>query len=81
MASGFLGLLLCLLYFLPTFIANFRGHPGANVILAMNVFLGWTVIFWFIALGSAMGTAVAPRNTLQNFVDRHFGPLTEDETK
>lgn len=81
MGSAVIGLLLSLIYFLPTFIANLRGHPSANVILAMNVFLGWTVVFWFIALFAALGTAAPPWHTLENFVERQFGPLREDETK
>ena len=41
--------LLALLYFLPTIVAANRGH-GIALILVLNLFLGWTVIGWFILL-------------------------------
>jgi hypothetical protein len=38
----------CLLYFLPSIVGHRkRSFPG---ILLLNVFLGWTVIGWIIAL-------------------------------
>jgi hypothetical protein len=45
----FVLLILALLYFLPTLIAAIRGHNIA-LILVLNLFLGWTVIGWFIML-------------------------------
>jgi len=42
-------LILALLYFLPTLVAAHRGHNIA-LILVLNLFLGWTVIGWFILL-------------------------------
>ena len=44
----FIGLLL--LYLLPTIIAFRNGHPNRWVILALNVFLGSTIIVWVICL-------------------------------
>ncbi|HUD23236.1 MAG TPA: superinfection immunity protein [Acidobacteriaceae bacterium] len=41
--------LLAVLYFLPTLIAAHRGH-GIALIFLLNLFLGWTVIGWFIML-------------------------------
>ena len=38
------------LYFLPTIIAFNRNHEQRNVILIINLFLGWTVLAWVIAL-------------------------------
>lgn len=37
-------------YFLPAFIARFRGHPSINSITIVNLFLGWSLIGWVIAL-------------------------------
>jgi hypothetical protein len=41
--------LLALLYFLPTIVAANRGHNIA-LILVLNLFIGWTVIGWFVML-------------------------------
>ncbi len=37
-------------YFLPVIIASRRRHPNVNPILVINVFLGWTYLFWVLAL-------------------------------
>ena len=37
-------------YFLPTFIANARGHRNALAIFGTNLLLGWSFIFWVVAL-------------------------------
>jgi Superinfection immunity protein len=39
-----------LLYFLPTVIALSRGHLSGLAIFLLNLFLGWTLIGWLIAL-------------------------------
>jgi hypothetical protein len=39
-----------LIYFLPTVIALTRGHLSALAIFFLNLFLGWTVIGWVVAL-------------------------------
>jgi hypothetical protein len=51
----FLGFLLVVLlvslYFLPAIISAGRGkHPNRDAILALNLFLGWTLIGWVGAL-------------------------------
>jgi hypothetical protein len=38
------------LYFLPAIIAAARRTHNATGILLMNLFLGWTVVGWFVAL-------------------------------
>lgn len=38
------------LYFLPAIIAAARQTNNATGILLVNIFLGWTVIGWFVAL-------------------------------
>jgi hypothetical protein len=48
---GLLAIVACLgFYFLPTITANWRQHKNADAILILNLFLGWTVIGWIIAL-------------------------------
>lgn len=37
------------LYFLPFFVAVDRKHNNKGAILALNLFLGWTMIGWVIA--------------------------------
>lgn len=38
------------LYFLPSFVANARRHKNATAILVFNVFFGWSLLGWIIAL-------------------------------
>lgn len=37
-------------YLLPTIIAGCRRHPSAGAIALLDILLGWTVLFWIIAL-------------------------------
>jgi Superinfection immunity protein len=39
-----------LIYFLPTIIALVRGHLSGLAIFLLNLFLGWTLLGWIIAL-------------------------------
>ena len=48
-----------LIYFIPTFAA--RGKPQFNSVLAINFFLGWTLVGWVIALAWAVKQDSAPR--------------------
>ena len=41
------------LYFLPTFIGFRRKRPLRWGILIFNLLLGWTIVFWFVALAWA----------------------------
>lgn len=43
-------LLFAILYFLPWIIAGQRDHPNNAAIGLLNLFLGWTLIGWVIAL-------------------------------
>ncbi|NNN12591.1 MAG: superinfection immunity protein [Acidimicrobiaceae bacterium] len=40
-------------YFLPTIIAFSRRVPNSVSVLVINIFLGWTLIGWFVALAMA----------------------------
>ena len=42
--------ILLLSYFLPWIIALVRGHRNAAAIFVLNLFLGWSVLGWIIAL-------------------------------
>ncbi|MFR1672494.1 MAG: superinfection immunity protein [Candidatus Gastranaerophilaceae bacterium] len=52
--AGFgIGLLfvLCLwMAFLPLWIARVRKHPHSLAIFLINLLLGWTLLFWLVAL-------------------------------
>lgn len=53
-------LLAIMVYLLPTILAFFRDCESATWIAALNVFLGWTVFGWFIAIGWAAEGKVKP---------------------
>ena len=44
---------LVVIYFVPTFVAMARQHHAVSVFLT-NLFLGWTVIGWIVALVLAL---------------------------
>jgi hypothetical protein len=45
--------LLVIVYFAPTLVARGRYHPQAGAITVVNVFLGWTLVGWVVALAMA----------------------------
>ncbi|MCX6786855.1 MAG: superinfection immunity protein [Candidatus Kaiserbacteria bacterium] len=49
-----------IIYFLPGIIAERRGHPQRTAITTLNLFLGWTLIGWVIALVWASTVQAAP---------------------
>jgi len=50
MGTVILGLIIVCIYFLPTVLANFNKHTKSDSIFIINLFLGWTLIGWVIAL-------------------------------
>ncbi|MGD0739893.1 MAG: superinfection immunity protein [Terracidiphilus sp.] len=50
-------LFLGVLYFLPAIIAAARHTHNSTGILLLNIFLGWTVVGWFVALLMALCSA------------------------
>lgn len=44
-----------ILSFLPTIVASSRGCKATGGIFVVNLFLGWTVLGWIIALAWAAG--------------------------
>lgn len=42
-------------YFLPTLIAAVRGHHSLLALALLNLFLGWTLLGWLLALAWAIG--------------------------
>lgn len=51
---GLIGILCVVLaYFIPTFVAFGRGVPNKGSVLVVNLFLGWSVVGWVVALAMA----------------------------
>jgi hypothetical protein len=50
-----LGFIFCL-YFLPWIVALMRGSKRSGGVFVVNLFLGWTLLFWVIALAWAAGS-------------------------
>jgi hypothetical protein len=48
--TGLLILMGLVIYFVPTFIARSKKKRNAAAIFALNLFLGWTLVGWVIAL-------------------------------
>ncbi|MFE2329272.1 superinfection immunity protein [Streptomyces sp. NPDC059385] len=52
-----MALIVLALYFVPTIIAIPRNIPNRGSVVVINIFLGWTVIGWVIALAMAARSA------------------------
>jgi Superinfection immunity protein len=50
MESALLFILLIALYFVPWLVSLSRRHNNSGAIAVLNIFLGWTVIGWIVAL-------------------------------
>ncbi|UHC81657.1 superinfection immunity protein [Pseudomonas sp. NIBR-H-19] len=76
-------------YFAPTFNALSRKHPNKTPVLLMNLFLGWTLVGWVVALvwsASAIKKGPSADNSSSKYSDlerlgemRAKGLLTEAE--
>ena len=49
----FVVFLLVAVYLVPMLVADMRGHHQQRMIAVINIFLGWTVIGWVVALALA----------------------------
>jgi hypothetical protein len=58
-SDGSAGLILLILvaipYFIPSIVAISRGMHNKGSVIVVNVFLGWTLIGWVVALAMACG--------------------------
>jgi hypothetical protein len=57
---GTLFLILLVLHFIPTIVATKRRHNATLPIFILNLFLGWTLVGWVIALVWACTNDVNP---------------------
>ena len=55
--------LLALVYLTPTVIVMGRLHPKTGPVIVVNIFLGWTLIGWVVALAMACSSQRAPVDT------------------
>jgi hypothetical protein len=39
-----------ILYFIPSIVAASRQHPNRVPVFVLNIFLGWTLVGWVVAL-------------------------------
>ena len=70
--------LFIVLYFLPTIVASHRKHLSVNSIFVLNLFLGWSVIFWVISLVWALKNE--PKKSLQELkVSLNHDDIKENE--
>lgn len=53
------------LYFLPTIIAHQRGVTNLGPIAVINIFLGWTLVGWVVALAMAFRDVPATAKTMK----------------
>jgi hypothetical protein len=56
----FLFLLVGGAYFLPTIVAVVRKVPNIGSVIVINLFLGWTLIGWVVALAMAARSNTPP---------------------
>lgn len=80
-----------LIYFVPTINAVTRSHPRRTAIIVVNLFLGWTLVGWVVALAwsyaadpppaaaSASPPAPTPEDPFPSW--RNGQPATVGETK
>ena len=50
MGAFLIFVIVLIFYFLPSFNAMSRKHKNRDAILLVNLFFGWTVLGWLIAL-------------------------------
>ena len=53
------------LYFLPTWLAHRFQHPKRTAITVLNVFGGWIIVGWIVALVWACTSADANNNNVR----------------
>jgi hypothetical protein len=49
-AAGIVAGIIFVLYFVPSFVAMSRHKVSASAIVALNLFLGWSILGWVISL-------------------------------
>lgn len=65
------GLLIFAFYFFPTIVASSRNHHSTGAIFVLNLLLGWTFLFWVLALVRSF-THVVERQPIQRPIREPF---------
>ena len=58
-------------YFVPSIVAGLRHHRERTGIFLVNLLLGWTVVFWIVALVWSLGGS--PRLIIRTVERRNRG--------
>ena len=53
---------MAVVYFLPALVALNRHHQSAGPIFVIDLFLGWTLLGWVVALAWSVGPVRAARS-------------------
>lgn len=67
-------LLALISYFLPTVVASTRRHTDLGTIFAINLFLGWSLIGWVVAMAWASKDVRTTSTTARESVIPVNGP-------
>ncbi len=53
-------------YFIPSIIALMRGKSNTVAIIALNLFLGWSIVGWVVSLVWSLSSEVSPARIVVN---------------
>lgn len=70
-----------LMYFLPTIEASIKKSPNITSIALTNLFLGWTLIGWVVAIAWAHKKPEAQPAAIEPSTSKPAAPETAQETK
>lgn len=69
------------IYLLPTIIAFSRGHASKLAIALINIFLGWLLLSWFIALIWSLADSGRGNHVVINNVNNPYDRSREFDSK
>jgi Superinfection immunity protein len=73
-AGSGLGIVMLVLYLLPTIVALVRRVPNTGSVAVINLFLGWTIIGWIVRVGWPEGSPPRAPAEPGVTVSRHRAP-------
>ena len=76
---GVFGVFILTIYFVPAIVALVRSHRQKGAIIALNVFLGWTLLGWVIALVWAFTNPSGPVAGVSVNVNQGISALSQPE--
>lgn len=81
MEVALLLILSVVIYFLPAIVAQSRHHTSSNGICVLNLFLGWTILGWIIALVWAFSGNPEAERLQQELARRQLAVLPQSEAE